>query len=138
MFQFECISSRFWIQQTQILIFVELEKNGFFTFSGQSYFLLTLYQYLVYISTSPLILWSFQLICGTSFNFQNFFPLHRSFFYLACACFGKQKAYVSENFLNWHGLSVSADFCIHFYGLNRLRQASQRKKIESSALRLKS
>ena len=37
------------------------------------------------------------------------------------------KAYVSENILNWHSLSLSlsADLYIHFYCLSRLRQASQ-------------
>ena len=34
-------------------------------------------------------------------------------------------------------LSLSADHCIHSYWLSRLRQASHRKKIQSSALRLK-
>ena len=48
------------------------------------------------------------------------------------------KAYVSEEILNWHSLSfcLSANFCIHFYCLSCLRQASQRKMIQSSALRL--
>ena len=49
------------------------------------------------------------------------------------------KAYVSEEILNWHCLSLSlnADLCIHFYWLSRLRQASHRKMIQSSALRLR-
>ena len=49
------------------------------------------------------------------------------------------KAYVSEEILNWHCLSLSlnADLCIHFYCLSRLRQASHRKMIQSSALRLR-
>ena len=45
------------------------------------------------------------------------------------------KAYVSEEILSWH--SLSADLCIHFYCLSQLRQASQRKIIQSSALRLR-
>ena len=46
------------------------------------------------------------------------------------------KAYVSEEILNWHCLSLSlnADFCIHFYWLSQLRQANHRKIILSSAL----
>ena len=80
----------------------DFEKNGFFTFSGQSYFLLTLYQYLVYILTSPLILWSFQLICGTSFNFQNFFPLHRSFFILHVHVLANKKLMYLKIF--WTGM----------------------------------
>ena len=47
------------------------------------------------------------------------------------------KAYVSEEILNWHSLSLSTDLCIHFYCLSQLRQASQRKMIQSSALRLR-
>ena len=49
------------------------------------------------------------------------------------------KAYVSEEILNWHCLSLSlnADLCIHFYWLSRLRQASHRKMIQSSVLRLR-
>ena len=47
------------------------------------------------------------------------------------------KAYVSEEILNWHSLSLSADLCINFYCLSRLRQASQRKMIQSSALRIR-
>ena len=47
------------------------------------------------------------------------------------------KAYTSDEILNWHSLSVSADICIHFYCLSRLKQASQRKMIQSSALRLR-
>ena len=47
------------------------------------------------------------------------------------------KAYVSEEILNWHCLSLNADLCIHFYWLSRLRQASYRKKIQSSALTLR-
>ena len=34
-------------------------------------------------------------------------------------------------------LSLNADLCIHSYWLSRLRQASQRKMIQSSALRLR-
>ena len=34
-------------------------------------------------------------------------------------------------------LSLSADLCIHFYWLSRLRQASHRKIIQKSALRLR-
>ena len=66
MIQFDCIWSRFWIQQAQILIIVELEKMAFFTFLGQSYYLLTLFEYLIYILTSsfdfvviPIDLWHF-------------------------------------------------------------------------------
>ena len=66
MFQFDCIWSRFWIQQAQILIIVELEKMAFFTFLGQYYYLLTLFEYLIYILTSsfdfvviPIDLWHF-------------------------------------------------------------------------------
>ena len=46
------------------------------------------------------------------------------------------KAYVSEEILNWHCLSLSlnADFCIHFYWLSQLRQANHQKMIQSSAL----
>ena len=49
------------------------------------------------------------------------------------------KAYLSEEILNCHSLSLSlnADLCIHFYWLSRLRQASYRKKIQSSALTLR-
>ena len=49
------------------------------------------------------------------------------------------KAGVSEEILNWHchSLSLSPDLCIHFYWLSRLRQASHRKMIQSSALRLR-
>ena len=49
------------------------------------------------------------------------------------------KAYVSEEILNWHCLSLSlnADLCIHFYWLSWLRQASHRKRIQSAALRLR-
>ena len=49
------------------------------------------------------------------------------------------KAYVSEEILHWHSLclSLSADICIHFHCPRRLRQASQRKMIQSSALRLR-
>jgi hypothetical protein len=48
------------------------------------------------------------------------------------------KAYVSKKILNWHSLSLglSADLCIFFYCLGELRQGSQRKIIQSSALRL--
>ena len=47
------------------------------------------------------------------------------------------KAYESEEILNWHcfSLSLNANLCIHFYWLSRLRQASHRKIIQSSALR---
>ena len=55
---------------------------------------------------------------------------------MCCLFFSGQKAYVSEKILNWHSLSLSADLCIHFHCLRRLRQASQRKLIQSSALRL--
>ena len=44
------------------------------------------------------------------------------------------KNLVSEETLNWQ--SPSADLCIHFYCLSELRQASQRKMIQSSALRI--
>ena len=46
------------------------------------------------------------------------------------------KANVSQEILNWHSLrhSHSADICIHFYCLSWLRQARQRKMIQSSAL----
>ena len=52
---------------------------------------------------------------------------------------GCLKAYVSEKILNRHclSLSLSADLCIHFYWLSQLRQASHRKMIQSSALRLR-
>ena len=40
-----------------------------------------------------------------------------------------------KEILNWH--SLSADLCIRFYCLSWLRQASQRKMIQSSALRLR-
>ena len=43
------------------------------------------------------------------------------------------KNLVSEETLNWQ--SPSADLCIHFYCLSELRQASQRKMIQSSAIR---
>ena len=58
--------------------------------------------------------------------------------FLACEC-ESLKAYVSEEILNWHCLSVSlnADLCILFYWLSRLRLASHRKMIQSSALRLR-
>ena len=51
----------------------------------------------------------------------------------------KLKAYVSEEILSWHclSLSLSADLCIHFYWLSRLRQASHRKIIQNLALRLR-
>ena len=39
----------------------------------------------------------------------------------------KLKAYVCEEILNWHCLSLNADLCIHFYWPSRLRQASHRK-----------
>ena len=46
------------------------------------------------------------------------------------------KTAVSEEILN--NLSFSAaELCIHFHWLNRLRQASHRKMIQSSALRLR-
>ena len=50
----------------------------------------------------------------------------------------KLKAYVSEEILSWHCLSLilNADLCIHFYWLSRLRQASHRKMIQNLALRL--
>ena len=38
--------------------------------------------------------------------------------------------------MNWHCLSFNADLCIHFYWLSQLRQASHKKKIQSSALKL--
>ena len=46
------------------------------------------------------------------------------------------KANVSQKILNWHSLrhSHSAEICIHFYCLSWLRQARQRKMIQSSAL----
>ena len=49
------------------------------------------------------------------------------------------KAYVSEEILNWHCLSLNlnADLCIHFYWLSWLRQASHRKMIQSSVHRLR-
>ena len=50
------------------------------------------------------------------------------------------KAHVSEEILNWHGLSfsLSATLSIHSYCLNQLGQASQRNMFQSSAfLRLK-
>ena len=42
------------------------------------------------------------------------------------------KAYVSEEILNRHclSLSLSADLCIHFYWLSQLRQASHREMIQ--------
>ena len=48
----------------------------------------------------------------------------------------KLKAYVSEEILNWHCLSLNADLCIHFYWPSRLRQASHRNMIQRSRLRL--
>ena len=46
------------------------------------------------------------------------------------------KNYVSQEILNWHSLrhSHSADICILFYCQSWLRQARQRKMIQSSAL----
>ena len=35
--------------------------------------------------------------------------------------FSYLKAYVSEEILNWHCLSLNANLCIHFYWLSRLR-----------------
>ena len=51
----------------------------------------------------------------------------------------KLKTYVSDEVFNWHCLSLCliADLCIHFYWLSWLRQASLRKMIQSSALRLR-
>ena len=64
-------------------------------------------------------------------SIQNSKPMKCSFKWL--------KAYVSEEILNWHCLSLSlnADLCIHFYWLSRLRQASHRKMIQISALKLR-
>ena len=49
------------------------------------------------------------------------------------------KAFVSNEILNWHCLSLSpnADLCFHLYWLSRMGQASHRKIIQSSALRLR-
>ena len=47
------------------------------------------------------------------------------------------KAYVSEEILNWHCLSLNTDVWILFYWLSRLRQANHRQMIQSSALRLR-
>ena len=47
------------------------------------------------------------------------------------------KAYVSENILNSHCLSLNDNLCIHFYWLSWQRQASHRKMIQSSTLRLR-
>jgi hypothetical protein len=47
------------------------------------------------------------------------------------------KAHVSEEILNSLSHSLSADLCIHFYWLSRLRQASHRIMIQNSALRLR-
>ena len=53
-----------------------------------------------------------------------------------CSIRWELKAYVSEEILNWYrlSLSLSADLCIHFYCLSQLRQAVQRKVIQTSAL----
>ena len=57
------------------------------------------------------------------------------YFHIGLRCL---KAYVSREIWNWHCLSLNADLCIHFYWLsNKLRQASHRKMIQSSALRLR-
>ena len=115
-----------------------IRKNGFFYILRP--ILLSFDTFWIFNIHFDIFLW----FCGHSnwfvallIIFQNIFPLHIFFFYLAYACFGKEKTYVSEEILNWHGLSLSAEFCIHFYCLTQMRQASQRKIIQSSALRLR-
>ena len=69
----------------------------------------------------------------TNSEFHKYY-LFYDYVYLFCLYL---KAYVSEEVLNWHSLSLSSDLCIYFYCLSRLRQVSQRKMIQSSALRLR-
>jgi hypothetical protein len=67
---------------------------------------------------------AFHKECFTLYSLRKYFQI-------------RYKAYVSEEILNWHSRSLSADICIHFYCLSWLRQASQRKMIQSSFLRLR-
>ena len=76
-----------------------------------------------------------------SYIFEQSFPISKSLFVMpdtTLACWIKiiLKSHVSEEILNWHSLSLSADLCIHFNLISQLRQPIQRKMSQSSALRL--